>query len=355
MLGRGIDQILPHPSDPRLWEPGMISAAGYVALAEAANGPIPTRVDPAYVWGDVLDVLDRRRPDARIVNLETAVTTRADPEPKGINYRMNPANAGVLVAAGVDACALANNHVLDWGVEGLVETLEVLERCGIRTAGAGRNLREASAPAVLPLSEKRRVLLHAFGCGSAGIPGSWAATAEGPGINRLPNLSLATARRVAREILPMRNPADVVVASIHWGGNWGYEVGGEEIAFAHVLIDEAGVDVVHGHSSHHPRPIEIYRGKPVLYGCGDFLNDYEGIEGYERFRGDLTLMYLVTFDAARGTLAGLEMIPFRIRKFRLGRADRTDSAWLCDTLTREGRRFGTRVHLSAEHTLSLAW
>lgn len=75
MTGRAIDQILPHPCPPHLYESYLRSATEYVALAEGVSGPIPRPCDFAYVWGDALRELERRRPAARIVNLETAVTT----------------------------------------------------------------------------------------------------------------------------------------------------------------------------------------------------------------------------------------------------------------------------------------
>ncbi len=118
MFGRGIDQILPHPGDPRLYEVSIRDARDYVALAERAHGPIPRRVDEAYVWGDALAALRATPPHARIVNLETSITTSENFSPKGINYRMNPTNIGCLAAASVDCCVLANNHVLDWGEAG---------------------------------------------------------------------------------------------------------------------------------------------------------------------------------------------------------------------------------------------
>ena len=135
----------------------------------------------AYVWGDALDAVGKRRPDAWIVNLETAVTRADDTWPKGINYRMNPDNLPCLVVAGVDCCVLANNHVLDWGLDGLIETLEVLERVGIKTTGAGRNLEEAAAPAILQLPGERRALVYAFACPSSGVPQWVPPRATGPG------------------------------------------------------------------------------------------------------------------------------------------------------------------------------
>src|SRR5512141_3177419 len=96
MIGRGIDQVLPHPCHPILHESYVHSASDYVRLAEEANGPIPRPVAPCYIWGTALDELDRRQPDARIINLETAITRSEDFAPKGINYRVSPENADCL-------------------------------------------------------------------------------------------------------------------------------------------------------------------------------------------------------------------------------------------------------------------
>ena len=137
MLGRGIDQVLPFPSDPKLHEDYVDSALGYVRLAEEAHGPIPRPIDFDYVWGAALNEWRRVNSDLRLINLETAITRSDAFEPKGINYRMSPENARCLLAAGVDCCGLANNHVLDWGEPGLIETLQVLKRLGISAAGAG--------------------------------------------------------------------------------------------------------------------------------------------------------------------------------------------------------------------------
>jgi hypothetical protein len=138
MTGRGIAQVLPHPSDPRLYEPSVASATRYVELAERANGPIVRPVDFAYVWGDALDELERAHPDARIIDLETSVTTSDQRWDKGIHYRMHPANVPCLTAARIDCCVLSNNHVLDWGYAGLVETIETLRRAGLRRSAAAR-------------------------------------------------------------------------------------------------------------------------------------------------------------------------------------------------------------------------
>ena len=161
---------MPYPSPPRIYEPYVTSALDYVRLAEQRNGPIPRAVDFDYVWGDALVELRDQRPHLRIINLETSVTTSDDPAPKGINYRMNPANIGCLLAANIDCGVLANNHVLDWGEKGLVETLDVLERAGIKHAGAGGDKAAAAAPAVLAVPGGGRVLVYAFAHESSGVP-----------------------------------------------------------------------------------------------------------------------------------------------------------------------------------------
>jgi len=342
MLGRGIDQILPHPSDPTLYEHYMDSAVDYVRLAERRHGKIPRRCPSDYVWGDALADLDAAQPSARIINLETSVTTSLSPEPKGINYKMNPGNVACLKAAAVDCCVLANNHVLDWGTVGLLETLSTLEREGIAVAGAGADAAKAAAPAIIDLPNDRRVLVFGFGTITSGIPRKWAAMPSKPGVNLLSDLSPTAAKEVARRIAALRRPGDIVVISIHWGTNWGYQVDDEQRDFAHALIDAGACDLLHGHSSHHPRGMEIYRDRLILYGCGDFITDYEGIEGYEQFRGDLALAYLPSFEKD-GALSELTILPYQIRRFRLQHANQADIAWLQATLDRESARFDTQV------------
>jgi poly-gamma-glutamate synthesis protein (capsule biosynthesis protein) len=355
MTGRGIDQVLPHPGDPRLWESYAKSALDYVALAERANGPIGTPLAFADIWGDALEELALRRLHARIVNLETAVTTSAEPVPKGINYRMSPANIGVITVAGIDCCVLANNHVLDWGQAGLMETLATLEAAGLHPAGAGRDLAAAAAPATLPLAGGARLLVCAFASPTSGVPRDWAAGAHQAGVNLISSLSQGSADAVAVRIGAARQPRDLVVLSIHWGGNWGYGIPDEQVAFAHRLIDRGAVDLVHGHSSHHIKAAEVYRGKLILYGCGDLINDYEGIGGDEEFRSDLALMYLATLHIADGALAGLDMVPLRMRNMRLHRASPADASWLAATLSRESDRFGARARIDPDRVLRLEW
>jgi poly-gamma-glutamate capsule biosynthesis protein CapA/YwtB (metallophosphatase superfamily) len=355
MTGRGVDQILPQPCDPILHESYATSALHYVELAEEAHGPLPRRVAPGYVWGAALDELQRTPTDARIINLETSITHSPAFEPKGINYRMSPENADCLSAAGIDCCVLANNHVLDWGRAGLLDTLACLDRLDIAFTGAGCDLAQAAAPAIVDIGGRARILVFGFGSVTSGVPRSWAARRDAAGINLLTDLSDRSIAQVADRVRQAGRPGDVIVVSIHWGSNWGYQVPDDQIRFAHALLEAAPISIIHGHSSHHPKAIEVHRNRLILYGCGDFLNDYEGIEGYETFRDDLALMYFADVDPGSADIIALEMVPLQIRRFQLMGASPADADWLHRTLDRESRRFGARVEAAPDGRFALRW
>lgn len=353
MTGRGVDQILPHPGHPQLWEDYVHDARTYLALAEAANGPIDRPVSPAWPWGDALEILDEIDPDLRLINLETSITQSEQVAlGKGVNYRMHPANIGCLTAAQPHACALANNHVLDFGRPGLTDTLETLAAVEIPVAGAGHDLTQAQRPAVVTPPRGGRVIVFAAGTRSSGITSDWAASSQRSGVNLLPDLSYATADQIGERVREAKQPGDIVVFSIHWGSNWGYDVPEMHVTFAHRLIDH-GVDVVHGHSSHHPRPIEIYRGKLILYGAGDFIDDYEGITGHEEYRDDLRPMYFPTIDAESGEVRRLRIAPLQARQMRLHRASTPDARLLCDLLNQISTSAGAPFTQGDDNVLEL--
>lgn len=317
MVGRGIDQVLAHPAAPDLYEAAVRDARDYVRLAERVAGPIPAPVPDRYPWGEALQEIGQVAPDASIVNLETAVTADGRPWPgKGIHYRMHPANVGCLEAANVHACALANNHTLDWGPQGLADTIRALVRTGVRPAGAGMDLAQARAPAVLSLVAGR-LLVFSWAAPDCGVPPGWEATPHGAGIALLHDLGAAGLRQVADAVGEHRREGDLVVLSIHWGANWVEAVPQAHRRFARKLIDRAIVDVVHGHSAHHPLPLEVHRGKLILYGCGDLVNDYEGIAPHPAHPQDVGCLYFATLSRGSGQLVRLRIVPLQRRAFRL--------------------------------------
>jgi poly-gamma-glutamate synthesis protein (capsule biosynthesis protein) len=196
-----------------------------------------------------------------------------------------------------------------------------------------------------------RVVNLAVGMASSGIPPGWAAVADAPGV-ALVEPSRAAAAQLVLRVQEHRRPGDLVVVSIHWGSNWGYGIPREQVDFAHALVD-GGVDVVHGHSSHHPRPVGVYRDRLVLYGCGDLVDDYEGITGHEAYRDDLRLLYLVSVARDTGALVGVRIVPLQARRMRLEHASHGDAEWLRDVLDRVSRPFGAGVGHRSDGTLAL--
>ena len=152
----------------------------------------------------------------------------------------------------------------------------------------------------------------------------------------------------------LRKPGDLLIASIHWGSNWGYDIPSKQIAFAHRLVEE-GVAIVHAHSSHHVKAIEVFKGRLILYGSGDFLTDYEGISGYEEFRGDLALMYFVELDSQTGQLVSARLVPMQMRRVRVESASAADARRLCDLLNELGKHVGTSTRLEKANNMMLEW
>lgn len=322
MLGRGIDQIQRQSVDPVLYEPAVKDARDYVSLAERRGGPIPRDVTPDYIWGDALEALEEHSPGVIIANLETSLTESADFDPtKGIHYRCHPENVAILgsiAERSALAVTLANNHVLDLGEAGFRETLSTLEAAGIPFAGAGTTAAEARRGIRLDPKDGSKPLALVAAClGDSGVPEEWNATERSPGVFRLPALGSEAIALIRESLSPYSGTEHTSVLSIHWGSNWGYDVSQEKKRFARRLVDEGIVDIVFGHSSHHPKPFEVRRGKPILYGVGDFINDYEGIRGHESYRPELAVLWLV--DQGGGT-PGLRLVPFERHKLRLQKA-----------------------------------
>jgi poly-gamma-glutamate synthesis protein (capsule biosynthesis protein) len=147
---------------------------------------------------------------------------------------------------------------------------------------------------------------------------------------------------LCRCINRQRRPGDRVVVSLHWGANWVPVVPEQHRWLARQLIELAGVDVVFGHSSHHTLPLEIHQGRLILYGCGDLINDYEGLPPHGPWRSDLVCLYGVELERRSGGLAALELQPFQLRGFRLQEASAADRQLLEHQLGLEATPAGWR-------------
>jgi poly-gamma-glutamate capsule biosynthesis protein CapA/YwtB (metallophosphatase superfamily) len=316
-----------------------IALAGDVMLGRFVNRTLE-RTGPAHPWGGLLLPL-LHAADLVLCNLECALTSRwerwhDDGRYKAFYFRSEPDHVRSLSAAGVDLAVLANNHVLDFGVEGMRETVRVLDEAGISHVGAGEDEREARACARLRAGELR-VAVVAF----ADHPAEWAAGPATPGISFAP-IAASSLGVVADAIASARRDADLVVASFHWGPNMRARPSAAFRDFARSVVD-AGADVFWGHSAHVVQGVELRVGRLVCYDTGDFLDDY-AID--EDLRNDLSALFLVR--VVDGRIARLDLVPVRIDHMRVDLASGDDRSRFASAFAAYSAEFGTKVVLGPE-------
>jgi poly-gamma-glutamate capsule biosynthesis protein CapA/YwtB (metallophosphatase superfamily) len=289
-----------------------LALTGDVMLGRRVAEALNDHMRPEEPWGDVMPLLDAA--DLRIINLECAITDNEQPwtrTAKVFHFRAKPSAIETLRTARIDACSLANNHTLDFEEQGLLDTLEHLDAAGIRHAGAGRNQEEAADPAILtvPADHTHRVALLAF---TDNEP-SFAAGTDRPGTNYLPvSLKPDVLRRVERAVAAARGMGvDTVIFSNHWGPNMVQRPKKIFRRFAYAVIDR-GVDIYYGHSAHVFQGVEIYRGKPILYDTGDFIDDYAV---NPELRNDWSFLFQVS--VVEGRFERLDLIPVKLSHARV--------------------------------------
>jgi poly-gamma-glutamate capsule biosynthesis protein CapA/YwtB (metallophosphatase superfamily) len=299
-------QAAPEVSERTGRKPLQLLLLGDCMLGRLVNEALEN-APPEYPWGDTLPILHSA--DWRICNLECVISDRGTPwsaYPKAFHFRSAAKNIAVLEAARMNGVSLANNHVLDYGYDAMFEMLEILDRAGIVHSGAGANVKQASGLATAEICGRKLGLL-AF---TDNEP-EWEATADWPGVFYVPtDLNDSRAKQLLGIIRGHREVVDMLIVSAHWGSNWGYVPPKEHVVFAHALMD-AGADIVFGHSSHVFRGIESYKGRPIVYGAGNFVDDY-AVDIIER--NDQSFIYLI--DTANRIPRGLRMYPTVIRRCR---------------------------------------
>ncbi len=262
-----------------------------------------------YPWGDTLSIL--RSADMRICNLECALTDYGQPwsqTPKIFHFRSDEKNVTTLVNPPINMVALANNHVLDYGYEGLARTTKVLTDAQIVFAGAGASYLDASTVG--------EYVANGVTVGMIAVTDnepSWEATEMSPGVFYVPvDIADTRAKRLFELITLTRDDVDILIISTHWGPNWGYNPLPEHVNFAHALID-AGVDIVYGHSPHIFRGIELYKDKPILYSTGDFIDDY-AVDELER--NDESFIFMLDLMPNPTRLNSITLFPTLIADFQ---------------------------------------
>jgi poly-gamma-glutamate capsule biosynthesis protein CapA/YwtB (metallophosphatase superfamily) len=315
-----------------------LALTGDVMLGRGVAEAIDRRLlRPEEPWGDVIPLLDAA--DLRIVNLECPLTNHEQQwtrTPKRPHFRAPPSAIETLRAAKIDACSLANNHTIDFEERGLLDTLEHLDDAGIRHAGAGRNREEATAPVVLDVPTERRTHRVALLAFTDNMP-PFAAGHDRPGTNYLPvSLESDVLGRVEEAVSSVRGMGvETVVFSNHWGRNWVRRPTEHFRRFARAVID-LGVDVYYGHSPHVFQGVEIYRGKPILYATGDFIDDYPV---NAEFRNDRSFLFRVSMEG--GTLERLDLVPVKLRYARAEIAAGEEQETILNLMERLSAEMGT--------------
>lgn len=262
----GVPSPTPSPTPVRP-SPSPEPARGTILI----HGTGDVSLDPSYVpalrangygwaWSGLGGLF--RRDDLTVINLECPPTTVAAPMDKTYVFRCDPEALPAARRAGVEVASLANNHAFDQGPEGLLDGLANLRRAGILPIGAGRDERSADAPRYVEVGGWEVGLV---GVGEVIDPDIQVATGDRPGT--------AVGHDFARALRAIRRAeaeADLVVVVIHWGVELDTEPRAEQVVEAHRMI-RAGADVIFGHHAHRLQPMEVYRGRPIFYGLGNFV------------------------------------------------------------------------------------
>ncbi len=313
-----------------------IGLAGDVMLGRTLD-LILARNDYDFPWGNVLPLL--RENDFNIINLETALTYSSNRVNKTFNFKTSPDNVKSLLSANVTVANLANNHVLDFGEEGLLETLSTLDKAGIRHVGAGKNIGDALAPIIL---RKNNIVLGVLGV-TDNEPG-WLAGSS-PGVNYI-NVSVQRERAIIlRAIESLKKQCEILIVSIHWGPNMREKPAREFISFAHEMVDY-GANVIHGHSAHILQGIERYKNNLILYDTGDFIDDYV-ID--PELRNDLSALFIL--QAYKSSIGKIKLHPVRIAEYQVNLAMGEDYDWVINRVGHLSSAFDTKLDEKAEIVL----
>ncbi len=298
---------------------------------------------PEAVWGSMYERLQSE--DALFVNLECCLSTRGEPWQRTyrpFHFRADPDWAvPALQSAGVDYCALANNHVLDFREVALRDTLDELDDADIAHAGAGRTLGDALEPAFVSVDDLT-VAIVSF----TDNVSEYAADETSPGTAFIEiDVDNDETRESVREALDRarQEDPDLMIASLHWGPNMAEEPPDSFRKFGRWLVDE-GVDVIHGHSAHVFHGIEVYDGKPILYDTGDFVDDY-AVD--DRLRNDRSFLFELS-STADGRLTELRLAPTEIDDCAVHAADSDPAQWSRDRMRSLSREFGTTFEQEGE-------
>jgi poly-gamma-glutamate capsule biosynthesis protein CapA/YwtB (metallophosphatase superfamily) len=281
---------------------------GDVMIGRLVNDYLKATKKYASIWGNTKEILESA--DLTFINLEYALTKvaqRGEKQAPVFFFRSEPEHVRALLEAGVDYCALANNHTLDFGIEGLLETLQTLDKNKISSSGAGKNLKEAQMAADLTV-DNLKIKVFSF---TDNEPG-WEAGKEKPGIFYLPiDLNDKRVKEFIKKIKLAKQESCFVIVAAHWGPNMVRVPPEHHRRFARRLID-AGVDIFWGHSSHVFQAVEIYKEKVIFYDCGELVDDY-AVDPI--LRNDESFIFEVLVDKSK--VKEINLIPTHIDRLKV--------------------------------------
>jgi poly-gamma-glutamate capsule biosynthesis protein CapA/YwtB (metallophosphatase superfamily) len=306
-----------------------IGFVGDIMLGRQVGKFLKHTQDYTYPWGNLLPLL--RSIDFNVGNLETTLTKSRKKAPKAFNFKSNPANAQALNEANFLFVNLANNHILDFGIPGLKETLATLNDHEIIHAGAGLSSAQAQKAHFITKNNSTFAFLSA----TDNEP-SWAAGIRKAGISFM-EFNENNAQALSEQIKELKKTAQFIIVSVHWGPNWDSRPRTSFQKFAHQILD-AGADLIHGHSPHIFQGIELYHDKLIIYSAGDFLDDYSVDEA---LHNDQSFLFLTTFDEQG--LKELRLIPVKISNFQVNKAPYREAQTMLLHLQKLSLELGTVV------------
>jgi poly-gamma-glutamate capsule biosynthesis protein CapA/YwtB (metallophosphatase superfamily) len=306
-----------------------IGLAGDVMIGRGVNTAIINKGD-VYPWGSVLPLL--KNTDINIINLEAALTNSTKKVFKTFNFKATPDKIKTLTEAHITVVNLANNHVLDFSEEGLMETIQTLNVAGIKHAGAGMNGEEVQKPVILT---KKGITIGVLGF-TDNEPG-WKAGTSTSGVNYINISKKDDCNKALKDIVKLRKETDLVIVSIHWGPNMNEEPERHFIDFAHAMIAQ-GADIIHGHSAHNFQGMEVYKGKLILYDTGDFVDDY-AVDPV--LKNDHSFFFKI--EASKQRIENLTIIPVLISNDQANLAMGEDYKWCIQRMRQLSAKFGTKL------------
>lgn len=307
-----------------------VGFVGDVMLGRMVGERLMQQKNFAFPWGNLLPILEHT--DFNVANFETTLALGGIKASKVFNFQSDPRNVEALVQANIQVVNIANNHILDFGRFGLIETLRSLDSVNIKHVGAGLTVKQALYPAYIT---KRGINFGVLGF-SDNEP-AWIAKNNKAGINYI-KIDETAIDLIKGLIQDAKKRVDFLIVSLHWGPNWDDRPSGDFQKFAHQLID-LGVDIIHGHSPHIFQGIEIYKNKLIMYSTGDFLDDY-AIDSL--LRNDQSFLFLVTVD--KKMIKELRLIPVIIKNMQVNKASNVEGRVIVERMRKLSLELGTSIN-----------